>query len=133
MRRQSKYKRGQWRLQRERLQIGNPETPVDTENVTIGQVIPSLMRKLGLKEQHTIGMALEDWPAIVGPAVAGHTRPGSVRNGRMVVFVDSAVWLSELTRCGGREQILANVRRKLGYETVRSIVLQADPDGPRKS
>ena len=133
MRAQSKYKRGQWRVQRERLQIGNPEAPVDSENVTIGQVIPALMKRMGLKEQHTIGMALEDWPAIVGPAVAAHTRPGSVKYGRMVVFVDSAVWLSELTRGGGREQMLANVRKKLGYETVKSLVLQPDPDGPRRS
>jgi predicted nucleic acid-binding Zn ribbon protein len=127
------FRRGQWRLQRERFRIENPVPPAEARDaVGIANVLPGVMKRLGLEEQHAIGEALQDWESIVGKAVARHTRPGSIRHGRMVVYVDSPVWLSELSR-NGKGEMLANLQRHLGSERVNSVAFQADPDAPRTS
>ena len=86
------------------------------------------MKKLGLQEQHWIESLRTEWKDLVGEDVAGHTRPGRVIGRTLVVFVDSSVWLSELTRYG-REPMLAKIRERFGDQQVNAIRLQIDPDG----
>jgi len=36
------------------------------------------------------------WDGLVGPEIASHTRPSSIKNGTLVVKVSDSVWLQEL-------------------------------------
>ncbi|MFC1498400.1 DUF721 domain-containing protein [Verrucomicrobiota bacterium] len=92
----------------------------------IGQVIAQVMKKLGLKDQHWLGVLAAEWPDIVGDAVAKHTKPGRFENKRLFVFVDSSVWLNELARYS-HSKILSNIQKRFGSNNVKSIQLQLDP------
>lgn len=47
---------------------------------------------------HRKEQALEAaWPEIVSAPLAAHCRPGRLKNGRLLVFVDHSTWLHYLT------------------------------------
>lgn len=92
----------------------------------VDAVIPGLMRKIGLESPHWVEKLEGAWPDIVGVAVAKHTRPGRMENAKLTVFVDSSVWLSELSRYGRRE-ILAKLQERFGARRIRNLSLQLDP------
>ena len=122
---------GHWEIERERARIENPRPPhAYTEPSRLGDVIPGLMRRLGMDEEHDLSLLREEWPALVGGAVAAHTRAGRWEGGALVVFVDSSVWLYELERTG-RKPLLANVQTRLGRDRVQSVVFRLDPEGVR--
>jgi predicted nucleic acid-binding Zn ribbon protein len=120
---------GRWQVMRERARLTESRPPpADCEASPIGQTIAALMKKLGLEEQHWVGVLGEEWTSLVGDAVAKHTRPGAYKQGCLTVFVDNSVWFSELSRYGHRD-MLANLQRRFGRDKVRRIRLQMDPDG----
>ena len=126
-RRRRQYRKGRWEVQRERCRLADPAPPSPSCDASpLGTFIPQLMKRLGLAEQHWVGRLEEAWPGLVGDAVAGHTRPGRLEHGVLVVFVDSSVWLSELSRYG-RGEMLASVRRRFGSRKISNIRLQLDP------
>jgi len=120
---------GRWRVNRERLHLPDARPPKRGGPARIDAVIPNLMRKLGLHEQHWLSVLDQEWSTIVGDAVAKHTRPGRFVRHRLIVFVDSSVWLNELARYG-RSQVLAKLQERFGKERIRDLSLQLDPDGP---
>ncbi|MFO7871122.1 MAG: DUF721 domain-containing protein [Kiritimatiellia bacterium] len=123
---------GKWQLHRERCRLRGSETGFRSgEAVAIGDVVPSVMKKLGIESQHWLTVMNTDWEKLVGPEVARHTRPGRFERGRLTVFVDSSVWLNELARYG-REEMLSNLRREFGGKRVKSLNLRLDPDGGRR-
>lgn len=128
-RRRGQVGRGRWELERERCRIDEkiPRPPA-REAQPIAPIVFALLSKLGIEQPEWMGALQEDWPRIVGLAVAAHTRPGRLDRRRLIVFVDSSVWLSELMRYG-RSQMLANLQKKLGPGRVDSVTLQLDPDG----
>lgn len=93
----------------------------------IDGIVGKVMKRLGLENQHWLAVLEGEWEAIVGASVAAHARPGRVERGRLTVFVDNSVWLSELSRYG-RDKILENLQAKFGKGKIQSIGLQIDPD-----
>lgn len=92
----------------------------------IGKIIGPLLKTLKIEEQSRLGILLGRWETMMGKGVAAHTRPGRLFSGELTVFVDSSVWLSELQRYAQRE-MLANLQKEFGPETVRKVRLQLDP------
>jgi predicted nucleic acid-binding Zn ribbon protein len=90
------------------------------------EAVSAVMKRLGLEERLWMTTIETEWPELVGEAVAKHTRPGTLESGRLVVFVDSSVWLSEIRRYG-MSQMLSNLRNRYGARRVRSVVLRLDP------
>lgn len=63
---------------------------------------------------------LDVWPEIAGKRIAQHTRPVTIRNGRLLVNVDRSVWLYELSqRYKGR--LLKRLQKRVGKDTLRDI------------
>lgn len=62
---------------------------------------------------------VEAWPEFVGPDIARHTAGLHVREGELVVYVDSPVWATELTAMSSR--LLEGLNASLGKASVRSI------------
>ena len=126
-RKQQKIGRGKWRVERERCHLSGREPEPSFRSATpIGDIIPTLMKKLGLESEHWVEVLDREWPALAGDAVARHTRPGRLEKGILTVFVDSSVWLSELSRYG-KQQLLANLQTQFGKKKVRDVRLQLDP------
>ncbi|MBN2301224.1 MAG: DUF721 domain-containing protein [Lentisphaerae bacterium] len=127
MKRRKQFNRGKWMVARERFGIVefNPDNKRE-DAIAVGSAISALMKKLGIEDNLRMRHIEDDWADIVGGAVAQHTRPGKLEGGNLVVFVDSSVWLSELSRYG-RDDMLANLRQKFGDRKIKSISLQPDP------
>lgn len=120
-----------WQVHRERCRIVDPRPPPPSKQAAkIEDILPDLIQKLGMREDHWLQTLTEEWGKVVGQAVARHTRPGDVRHGKLVVFVDSSVWLGELSRYG-KSQIAARLRKLYPGSKIRDIALQLDPEGPR--
>lgn len=129
--RRTRYRcsRGRWAVERERGQIEDPAPPVEAAPVLrLGEALPAVMKRLGLAEPHWLNVLEEEWPRLVGQAVARHTRPGRYERQAVTVFVDGSVWLSELSRYGRRE-MLANLQKRFGADRIRGVNLCLDPDG----
>jgi hypothetical protein len=61
----------------------------------------------------------EAWPQAAGHDIARHTAGVFLREGELVVYVDSSVWATELTALG--EQLRKALNETLGQELVRTI------------
>ncbi len=83
------------------------------------------MAGFGLESKLWLSELDKEWSALVGDLVAKHTRPGRLDQDRLIVFVDSSVWLHELSRYRETEMLTA-VRDRFGAK-VRSLSLRLDP------
>jgi hypothetical protein len=59
------------------------------------------------------------WNAAAGPEIAKHTHGAALRDGILIVYVDSAAWANELVLMTDR--FLAAIRSETGQDLVRSI------------
>ena len=84
------------------------------------QLVPDVMKKLGLEQRLQQSQAFFQWPEIVGAEVATHAQPVSLRNGMLIVSVDHPVWLQELSRYH-KPLILQKVQGRVGKQAVRDI------------
>ena len=130
-RKRKAFSAGRWAVERERHHITDEEPPTrHHEPDTLAGLLPGLMKRLGLEVQHWLGVLDEEWPKLVGVALAKHTRPGRMDKRNLTVFVDSSVWLNELSRYG-KTQMLENLQARFGRDKIESVHLQLDPDGGR--
>jgi hypothetical protein len=60
-------------------------TPTSPKN--IGQVIPGVLKQLS-REHGEMDRVQRAWKRLVGPQLAAHTRPVSLRRGRLMVAVE---------------------------------------------
>ncbi|MBN1674521.1 MAG: DUF721 domain-containing protein [Kiritimatiellae bacterium] len=126
MRKPPKFNPGQWEVQRERFQLPETRPPPPDAACPLGEVIPLVLKRLGLDRQVWLTQLENEWPTLVGEPVAAHTQPGRIVGSTLVVFVDSAVWLNELRRYGQRE-MLRNIQARFGPEKIADLRLQPAP------
>ena len=93
----------------------------------MSDVLSGVMKRLGLEQEHWAAGLEASWPAIAGPAVAPHSRPGPLRGKTLTVYIDSPVWLNELQRVG-RGPLLSRLQEHAG-KRIAAISLELDPDG----
>ena len=93
--------------------------------IPIAKLIGPLLKSVKMDEQCRMGVLEEKWATVVGVALAKHTRPGTLSNRTLTVFVDSAPWLSEIFRM--QRDLLAKLQATFGRDIVQSIRLQLDP------
>ena len=77
----------------------------------VADVLPGLLKKLGLEEKASHAAFGPVWKAAVGLNIALHTKPVQFQRGCLIVAVDTPVWKMELERhCKG--DILARLGAK---------------------
>jgi predicted nucleic acid-binding Zn ribbon protein len=108
-----------------RYQRSDEEAIVHYRPAVIGEVVKQVIGSFKLEDQAWLAQLKADWPELVGPTVARHARPGKYLHETLYVFVDSAVWLSELKRYG-QAQLETNIRQR--FEKIKAVRLQPDPD-----
>jgi hypothetical protein len=62
------------------------------------------------------------WQKAVGPGIARHSQPASIRGRRLTVMVDSSAWMQQLSLL--KPEIIAKVNSRLGPDGIESITLK---------
>ena len=98
----------------------------------MSSVLSDILKKAGTGQLPIAKRIEHEWSKLVGETVAAHTRPSQLRNnGSLVVFVDSSMWYSELSRYG-KQKMLINIQKQLKSTQIQAIELRLDPDGSRR-
>jgi predicted nucleic acid-binding Zn ribbon protein len=87
-------------------------------------------RSLGLASAVETGMVWSRWVEIVGPAVAEHAEPSSLKAGVLRVRTDSPAWATEIGYLG--DQIKASANQTVGVELVKEVRVWTGPGRPRQ-
>jgi predicted nucleic acid-binding Zn ribbon protein len=74
---------------------GAPEDPHGPR--ALGESLDRVARALGSPSAAGLGSVFSHWDDVVGPAVAGHSRPLSLAGGVLVVGVEEPGWHTHLT------------------------------------
>jgi predicted nucleic acid-binding Zn ribbon protein len=85
----------------------------------IGGVLKRVVRDLGLEGDLEAWKAADDWPRIVGPRIARHTRCVGFREGVLRVEAESSAWMHELGYL--ERDLVKKINRHLGAERVREV------------
>jgi predicted nucleic acid-binding Zn ribbon protein len=88
--------------------------------VPIGEVLKTVVRKLGLEKRVKEAVIAQEWERIVGAKIAGHSKPVGVRGRTLIVNVDSSVWLSELNNYF-KDTIVDQVRSDFQESRIKRI------------
>lgn len=124
----SKKDLARWQVERERFQLPDHRPPAPYRVFTPEQVLPSVMKKIGLEQPMWEQVLSREWETLVGEQVARHTRPGRLQHGILYVYVANSVWLAELRRFA-EKALLERLQDKFGRTRIKGIRLQLDPDG----
>ncbi len=121
-----KFGRGRWQVERQRCRIEDNEPPAADPTAPLQELIPALIRKLEEQEPEWTVALESEWADLVPEPGNKHSRPGRIQDAQLTVFVDSSVWLSELTRYGKRNMLTA-LQKKFGKDKISSIKFMIDP------
>ncbi len=78
-----------------------------------------LLSARGWRQRAAIGTVFGNWPEIVGPQLAAHTKPESFDEGELTVLADSDAWASQVRLLAS--QVLRRLAEELGAGTVRHL------------
>ena len=90
--------------------------------VVIKDVLDGILKNLGGGKVSQAGILGEVWAKAVGEAAVKHAKPVDIKEGVLVVHVDSSSWLHKLTM--EKAGILARVKNELGDGPVKDIKLR---------
>ncbi len=85
----------------------------------IGNILPDVIRNLGLDSKLEEVELEKLWGTVVGERIAAVSRPRGIRDGVLTVEVDTSAWMQELSF--RKKQIIDLVRKKFSRLEVRDI------------
>ena len=104
----------------------------DDDPVSSGRPVRRLQESLAevasdlrLDTPDVLGAVLTGWPRVVGEAVAGHARPRTLRQGVLLVEVDSPEWATQLRYL--EDDLLRRLGRTVQPGVVTSIKVVVRP------
>lgn len=88
----------------------------------LGSVLRDVIERFGYREKIDAARAVEAWPDLAGPTIAGVTESVWMKDGRLFVKVRSAAWRHQLhlQREGWRRRL----NERLGREVVDEVVFR---------
>lgn len=104
--------------------------PLDSV-VRIKDLLGDAGRRLGLSAAVETGAIWSRWIEIVGPAVAAHAEPSSLKGGVLRVRADSPAWATEIGYL--KDEIKASVNRLVDLELVEEVRLWTGPGAIRST
>jgi predicted nucleic acid-binding Zn ribbon protein len=99
--------------------------------VPIGKVLDDHTRRYGMGAAQEVGALFSSWPRIVGPAVAEHVEPVSLRDGVLKLVADSPTWATEINYL--KEKIRTQANEALGGGVVSKVEVSAGRGRGRQS
>lgn len=96
--------------------------------VRLKDALPGATARLGIPSPEATGRVWSAWKEIVGPAVAAHAEPTSLREGVLRVRADSPAWATEIG------YLADDIRSRANAVTGRALVSEVRVwTGPRPS
>lgn len=86
---------------------------------SLKNVLQRALRDRGIGDELLGWDAVQQWPRIVGPRIAGRSRAVAYRQGVLTVEVDGSAWMHELGVL--KRQLLRTLNRELGPNAVREL------------
>ncbi|MCU4187099.1 DUF721 domain-containing protein [Acidiferrimicrobium sp. IK] len=71
------------------------------EPAPVGSSLDRLARRLGAPPPDVLSAVFARWEEMVGPQVAAHAAPRSLRGGVLVIAVDEPAWATQLRMLSG--------------------------------
>jgi predicted nucleic acid-binding Zn ribbon protein len=108
--------------------------PRDIDRVEPRPLSASLDRlaaSLGAPAPGVLTAVFARWEGIVGPHVAGHARPLTLRDGVLVIGVDQPAWATELTHL--KADLLRRIGEATGSPEVTEVRVRVSGPTPRRS
>lgn len=100
---------------------------MDDSLLRLGDALDGVTRRLGLGEAQQVGKVWRHWEDIVGPEIAAHAEPTSLREGVLRVRTDSPAWATEITYLVA--DLRARINAAVGESAVKEIKVWSGP-GP---
>jgi predicted nucleic acid-binding Zn ribbon protein len=88
----------------------------------VGALLPSVLSELGFHEMARVLRIAERWHEALGPELAPHCRPETLRGELLEASVESSVWCQQLQL--RVPEILAGLRRVLGDDAPSKLRLR---------
>lgn len=88
----------------------------------VSTILKSVAHRQGLDHELLEYRLAQEWPLIVGPQIAAHSRPDHIRFKKLFLVVESSVWLQHLTFL--KPALLEKLHDAVGAQTVTEIVLR---------
>ena len=93
-------------------------------SVRVRDILPGLLRRLGIAKEVASQEALAAWGPAVGPHIAAVTRATAVAHGVLFVSVRSSAWLSELNMM--KRELLRKLNAGCTEGRIERIVFRLD-------
>ena len=97
----------------------------------LNAAVGGLLSARGWRQRVAVGAVFGDWPQIVGPQLALHTRPDGFDNGELTVTADSDAWAAQVRLMA--PQLIQRLAQELGHGTVTRIRVRGPSAPPRQS
>lgn len=88
----------------------------------VGEVLPQVMRELGLTAEARAVRILEAWDRALGPRLAAHCRPDGVRRDVLWARVPDSAWMQRIQL--EKARILARLEEELGEPAASDLRLR---------
>jgi predicted nucleic acid-binding Zn ribbon protein len=92
--------------------------------------IRELLASRGWEQRAAVGGVFGNWPGMVGPELAEHTRPDRFEDGVLTVVADSTTWATQLRLLAST--LVRRLNEELGHGTVRKVKVVGPSSGPRR-
>jgi predicted nucleic acid-binding Zn ribbon protein len=97
----------------------------------LNAAVGGLLSARGWRQRVAVGGVFGDWPQVVGPQLATHTRPDGFENGELTVTADSDAWAAQVRLMA--PQLIRRLAEELGHGTVTRIRVRGPSGPPRQS
>ncbi len=87
------------------------------------EIIPRMMKNLGLTQRYKAELILLNWRQIVGEEIAANTRPGKINRRVLTLAAKNAAWAHHLSTL--KEEIIARINAFAGEKAVSDLKFQA--------
>jgi predicted nucleic acid-binding Zn ribbon protein len=94
----------------------------------VSELLDGVTRSLGAPRADLLSVVFSHWEEVVGPDIAAHASPRSLRDGVLVVVADQPAWAAQLRYLTA--DLLARIEAETSSPDVREIHIRvATPDG----
>ena len=88
----------------------------------ISKVIQTFLKESGLESRLKEVQLINSWEEIVGTMISKRTKKIEIKNGKMIIYLQSSVVKNELMML--RESLRNSLNEKAGEEIIKEIVLK---------
>jgi predicted nucleic acid-binding Zn ribbon protein len=96
----------------------------------VSESLERVTKRIGAPRTTVLTLVFARWEQVVGPEVAAHAEPRSLRDGVLVIAVDQPAWATQLRFLGA--DLLARVKEATGCSDVAEIQVRVVGEGAKR-